>query len=312
MVAANKMVGTKVIGVGACNPSAHNKRIEKGLEFDGHFSPGTVSLRTLSAALTLVTTDKFVQHIDPGGAARNVTLPAIASSNGLSYLIINAADAAEALTIRNPTPTTIGVIGQNQAGLVSCDGTTWRFVLFLGGTTALSASVANLNTLAGTVPQGLPLNEAKKFDAWKDDLADAAAAGSLGLADTPGSVLKNTASNNNTQDDACVFLYTLPPSYVAGSTVTVRIRAKKDTTAGTVSDTVDLQAKLVGDTLGSDICTTAAQAVTTSYANKDFTVTPTGLVAGDVLALEVHGLSNDTGGATNKQVFIARVEVRLG
>lgn len=187
---------------------------------------------------------------------------------------------------------------------------------------AANASLADVNATAdelnqlvgittGTVPYGLPLSTARAYNAWKDALGDTPTGGVLGLADTVGSVAKSTASNGDSQDDAAVFLFPLPNLYVSGAAITVRIRAKKDTTAGTVADKVDLVAKLVGDTLGSELCTTAAQSITTSYANYDFTVDPTGLVAGDILALEVHGITDDTGGATNKAVFISRVEVRL-
>lgn len=158
---------------------------------------------------------------------------------------------------------------------------------------------------------GIPLQQFYKPAAWKDALADTPGSNILGLADTVGSVLTGTASNGDSQNDKATALFVLPPTYVAGAAITVRIRAKKDTTLGTVSDTVDLVAKVVGDTLGSDICTTAAQQITTSYANYDFTVTPTGRTAGDILALEVAALSNDTGGTTNKAVLVSRVEVRL-
>lgn len=189
----------------------------------------------------------------------------------------------------------VKVAGSMDATTVKIDGT------------AIGAALAT-----GVVANGIPLSDFRAPAAWKDALGDSASTGILGLADTPGSVLKGVASNGDSQNDKAVVVFRLPHSYVPGSTITVRIRAKKDTTAGTVSDSVDLVAKLIGDTLGSDICTTAAQAITTSYANYDFTVTPTGLVQGDLLALEVAGISDDTGGTTNKAVWISRVEVRLG
>lgn len=196
---------------------------------------------------------------------------------------------------------------------IACAGNTE-----IGGTLAVTGAATFSSTLtvggvavplANVVP--IPLNQFRAPAAWKDDLGDTGSSAIIGLADTVGSLLKTTASNGDSISQSGVCAFVLPPTYVSGAAITVRVRAKKDTTLGTVTDTVDVTAKLVGDTLGSDICTTAAQVLTTSYANYDFTVTPTGLVAGDILAIEVFGISNDTGGTTNKQVFIARVEVRM-
>ena len=73
-------------------------------------------------------------HRDPGGAGRNVDLPAEASSSGLAFEIYNTADAAEDLTVRDDSGTqTIAIIGQNEGGLVRCNGSAWRGIV--GGNT---------------------------------------------------------------------------------------------------------------------------------------------------------------------------------
>ena len=92
----------------------------------------------------------------------------------------------------------------------------------------------------------------------------------------------------------------------------MRIRAKQATTLLTVGTTVVPTVKLIGDTLGSDLVTTSAQTLTTAYANYDFVVTPTGLVAGDLLAINTTLVCNDTGGTVNTAASISRVEVRIG
>lgn len=158
---------------------------------------------------------------------------------------------------------------------------------------------------------GLPLNTGRAPAAWKDALGDTATGAVLGCADTPGSVLLSTAANGDTQTQSALFLFTLPPTYVSGAAITIRIRAKQATTLLTVGTTVDLVAKVVGDTLGADICTTAPQTLTTAFANYDFTVTPTSRVAGDILALDCFLILDDTGGTVNTAAHIARVEVRL-
>lgn len=62
---------------------------------------------------------------DPGGAGRNVDLPAVASSGGVLLFISNTADAAEILTIRDAAAATIVTPTQNEAALVWCDGVRW-------------------------------------------------------------------------------------------------------------------------------------------------------------------------------------------
>lgn len=62
---------------------------------------------------------------DPGGAGRNVDLPAEESSAGVYLFISNTADAAEILTIRNDGGSTIVTPTQNEAAMVWCDGVRW-------------------------------------------------------------------------------------------------------------------------------------------------------------------------------------------
>ena len=82
---------------------------------------------------------------------------------------------------------------------------------------------------------------------------------------------------------------TLPANYKAGGAVTVRFGTDV-TGAGTLGTcTIDLTAfkQAVDGSVGSDLCATAAQAISATAGDKDFTITPTGLVAGDRLNLIV-------------------------
>lgn len=87
--------------------------------------------QTLTGAFVVDSDSPPVLNLDPGGATRVVTLPAV--NEGLTYIINNAADAAEDLTINNPAAATIGTISQNEAGVAMCLGGVW--VLRLVGTT---------------------------------------------------------------------------------------------------------------------------------------------------------------------------------
>lgn len=65
-------------------------------------------------------------HLDPGGSARTVTLPAEEASKGAEIKIKNTADAAEAITVNDDSATAVMTISQDEASLLWCDGTTWH------------------------------------------------------------------------------------------------------------------------------------------------------------------------------------------
>jgi hypothetical protein len=62
---------------------------------------------------------------DPGGSARDVTLPAVAACKGVIIFISNQADAAEVLTVKNSGGSAIVTPTQAEAALLWCDGVTW-------------------------------------------------------------------------------------------------------------------------------------------------------------------------------------------
>jgi hypothetical protein len=70
----------------------------------------------------------MLMFLDPGGAGRTVNLPA--EFKGGFLVIVNTADAAENLTVKDDTSvTTIGTVGQAEIGFFFCDGTTWFCVV---------------------------------------------------------------------------------------------------------------------------------------------------------------------------------------
>ena len=62
----------------------------------------------------------MILKMDPGGSARDVTLPAEAdvTPSGRMYWIINAADASENLVIKDDSGATIATANQNESALV--------------------------------------------------------------------------------------------------------------------------------------------------------------------------------------------------
>ena len=107
----------------------------------------------------------------------------------------------------------------------------------------------------------------------------------------------------------------LPPEYVAGQTVTLRLSAGMETTIADTTATVEVEcykSDREGAADGSDICATAAQSINSlTFADKDFTITPTGLTAGDQLDVRLALAVND--GATGTAVIatIGAVELLL-
>jgi len=85
--------------------------------------PNTFSMETLSGDLTLDESYGNIISLDPGGAARDVTLPA--AELGAIYLIVNTADDAETITVKRPAGTTVVSCAQNRAVLISGSATDW-------------------------------------------------------------------------------------------------------------------------------------------------------------------------------------------
>lgn len=99
---------------------------------------------------------------------------------------------------------------------------------------------------------------------------------------------------------ARTFLW-LPPEYDPGETVTLRFYAGMKTTVASSSATIDAECYESDGYggIGSDLVTTSATSINSlTAANKDFTVTPTTLQAGDLLDLRVTIAVSDTGTGT--------------
>jgi hypothetical protein len=88
---------------------------------------GSFQVLTLAGDLTIDGSHANTLKIDPAGA-RDVTLPAVAAFAGVTYTIINAADAAESMTVKNAGASTIGTVSQNEKASFYSDGTNWLLV----------------------------------------------------------------------------------------------------------------------------------------------------------------------------------------
>ena len=148
----------------------------------------------------------------------------------------------------------------------------------------------------------IPLTGLRVHDAMITNLPGTAAADDMalitGMPGTAVPTLQGVDFGGTTSDEKGAFEFILPPEYVDGETITLRVRAALLTTVSDGTATVDAEVwKSDGDgAAGSDICATAAQSINSlTIANKDFTITPTGLVSGDRLLVRLAFGGSDTG-----------------
>ena len=102
--------------------------------------------------------------------------------------------------------------------------------------------------------------------------------------------IESRIANSETETCEMKAQATLPANYVSGTAVTLRLPVTLFGAGTDNGSTIDAEVfKVTDGAIGSDICATAAQALTTSWADYDFTITPTGLLPGDELSIVVTG-----------------------
>jgi hypothetical protein len=175
------------------------------------------------------------------------------------------------------------------------------------GTVASSTGVAQI-----------PLTAFRVHDAMITNLPGTAANDDMALiTGTPGTdatTLQGVDFGGTTADEKGACEFVLPQNYVSGGTITVRVRAAMLTTISDGTGTVDVEVWKpdLDGAVGSDLCTTAATTMNSlTPANKDFVVTPTGLVAGDRLIIRLAFAASDTGNVGVMIPEISNVEVRF-
>jgi predicted RecA/RadA family phage recombinase len=151
-------------------------------------------------------------------------------------------------------------------------------------------------------PYTIPLTSLRVHDAMITNLPGTAANDDMGLiTGTPGTdapTLQGVDFGGTSTDEKGAFEFILPAEYVSGETITVRIHAGMLTAVSDGTATVDVECWVAAASgaVGSDICATAAQSINSlTFANKDFTITPTSRVAGDRLIIRVAFAGSDTG-----------------
>lgn len=188
---------------------------------------------------------------------------------------------------------------------------------------SIEVSSGDLQVKAGGITQAMHAEQA--LQAFEIPFGDflAADGADLAITETAGDFFRNIgtnqlfidgeASQNETETSVGWFRFTLPHNYVSAGDVKVRlVVGVEDGAAGTLgSCTIDVSAYEQGldGTVGSDLCATAALAIDTTYAAKDFTITATNLVAGDVLVVKVTAVVIETGNSNTINARITKIQV---
>ena len=105
----------------------------------------------------------------------------------------------------------------------------------------------------------------------------------------------------------------LPPEYIAGESVVLRVNAGMNTTVASTAATIDAEVyETSGATISADLCATAAQSMNSlTAANRNFTITATNLAPGDILDIRLAVLVNDSATATAVIAAINSIDLVL-
>jgi hypothetical protein len=173
----------------------------------------------------------------------------------------------------------------------------------------------------GLVAYPIPLVHFRVWDAVQTNLPGTPAADDLGLV---GGTWATAVPSLQTGDLKNVpgpttryarVQFQLPPEYVTGQAVSIRLYAGMKTTVASTTATVDVEAyksNKDGTVSGADLYTGAAVTInSTTFGNKDFSLTATALAPGDWIDIRVAVAISDTGTLTEVNGYIGSPEMLL-
>jgi len=138
----------------------------------------------------------------------------------------------------------------------------------------------------------LALHTFRVHDAIQTNLPGTALADDLGVTsgaygtDVP-TIRSEDLNGDGTAASYARTSFTLPPEYVSGGTITLRIYADTQAGAASVDAQVFQASKTSFQVTGSDLVTTSPTAISTVFGAKDFVITPTSKVAGDTFDIRI-------------------------
>jgi predicted RecA/RadA family phage recombinase len=203
----------------------------------------------------------------------------------------------------------------DEDGAESGDETVTLILRSVQSATSLARASLGQDDLA---PYAIPLSAYKVWDApftnvvsttgANDDLALVYGTFGTAASGLETGDLKNVAGPTTRKVG---FQFPVPVEYVAGETITLRINCGAKTTVA--STTLSVDAEVTRDAAPNvDICATAVQSCNSlTAANKDFTLTPTNVVPGDLLNVVISMIVADTATATAVIGRINKVEMLM-
>ena len=163
----------------------------------------------------------------------------------------------------------------------------------------------------------IPLTSLRVWDAFHTNLPGTAATDDLALIGGTFGTAPPIISAGDLKAAGATTRYTrfevqLPECYDPGETVTLSISAGMTSTIADTTCTIDVECyklnKITG--IGSDLCSTAAMTMNSlTFADKEFTITPSGLAAGDILDVRIAIACNDGATATAVLPTIAAIDL---
>ena len=161
------------------------------------------------------------------------------------------------------------------------------------------------------------LTDLRVWDAYQTNLPGTAATDDLALIGGTFGTAPPTISAGDLKAAGATTRYArfqiqLPECYDSGETITLAIYAGMVTTIADTSCTVDVQCYKIDKAagIGSDLCATAATTINSLvFASKSFTITPSGLVAGDVFDVRIAIACTDAATGTAVTPTIAAIDL---
>lgn len=161
-------------------------------------------------------------------------------------------------------------------------------------------------------PYVVPLTSLRVHDAIHTNLPGTAAADDLAIIGTAFGTASPVLQAGDLKAAGATsrrarFLFALPAEYDPGETINVVVHAGMVTTVADTACVVDIECYKSDQEagIGSDLCATSAQDMNSlTDADLTFSITPTGLVAGDVLDVRITVTCTDaaTGTAVTPQI----------
>ncbi len=189
---------------------------------------------------------------------------------------------------------------------------------FSGGTLAFKDKQLPRVALAQTddAPIAIPISDAKTWDAASTALPTTAAADDLGFTTgtfgTSAPKITTSDAKATTVTQKVRFSIPIDNQFYVGEDISLRVYCGMATTISDTTATIDAAVYVAdGDgTVGSDICATAAQSINSlTNASKDFIITTSSLVYGDMLDVVLTIAITD--GATGTAVLGEITGIRL-